>query len=493
MGPGFQTLSTTTLSADPMLMTLDEGDELLWGGNAPARRVMLPWGGSAFNVSALNDDGKTIMKRALEWAAQCSDGGSLLFVVNDASNLSPQEAARKGMIEAWGWIVTPISASADLAKFDTEAATNGVAYISQETLATSLGSKLNGTLIGVVNENKDMLDDFGFATGLSVGGGLPTLNVDPNHYITSTLGTNPVAPYVANDWYQIVDEPVAAGVDPVGTWVESPWTGKPALMTLNKGSQLAGGGAAAGRRVQIPWGSGQGATPVALDSLSDDAKTIMRRALEWASDTGGGGSADTDPPTPDPMIWSKPPQASGSTTIEMMAATAADPSGVAYYFECTAGGGNDSGWQSSATYVDGGLSSGTQYTYRIKARDRSANQNETGWSPEASATTMSNVMYVQDIAMGYRKQGVTYYGQATVWIRSEDGANISGAIVSGDWSGAVGGTSMSTTGSDGKVMLESSGKKNGGTFTFTVTNVTKLEYIYDSGQNEETSDSITAP
>jgi hypothetical protein len=102
-------------------------------------------------------------------------------------------------------------------------------------------------------------------------------------------------------------------------------------------------------------------------------------------------------------------------------------------------------------------------------------------------------MYVQDIAMGYRKQGVTYYGQATVWIRSEDGANISGAIVSGDWSGAVGGTSMSTTGSDGKVMLESSGKKNGGTFTFTVTNVTKLEYIYDSGQNEETSDSITAP
>ena len=27
-----------------------------------------------------------------------------------------------------------------------------------------------------------------------------------------------------------MDEPVAAGVDAVGTWVESPWTGKPALM-----------------------------------------------------------------------------------------------------------------------------------------------------------------------------------------------------------------------------------------------------------------------
>jgi hypothetical protein len=220
----------------------------------------------------------------------------------------------------------------------------------------------------------------------------------------------------------------------------------------------------------------------------------MKRAIEWASDTGAGGSADTDPPTPDPMTWAKPPQASGSTTTGMMATTATDPSGVEYYFECTAGGGNDSGWQLSSTYVDSGLSPGTQYTYRVKARDRSANYNETGWSSEASATTMSNVIYVQDIAMGFgTAPGNKYYGQATVWVRSVEGANISGAIVSGDWSGAVSGTSMGTTGSDGKVMLESPNKKNGGTFTFTVTNVTKLGYVYNSGLNVETSDSITAP
>jgi hypothetical protein len=177
----------------------------------------------------------------------------------------------------------------------------------------------------------------------------------------------------------------------------------------------------------------------------------------------------------------------------MTATTASDPSGVEYYFECIAGGGNDSGWQDSATYADTGLSPVTSYTYRVKARDKSAGQYETGSSAEASATTTSNVIYVQDIAMGYRKQGVSYYGRATVWIRSKDGVNISGAIVSGDWSGAVSGTSMGTTSSDGKVMLESSGKKNGGTFTFTVTNVTKLGYIYDSVENEETSDSITVP
>jgi hypothetical protein len=206
-----------------------------------------------------------------------------------------------------------------------------------------------------------------------------------------------------------------------------------------------------------------------------------------------GGSSDTDPPTPDPMTWASPPTAVDATSITMTATTASDPSGVQYYFECTAGGGNDSGWQDSSTYADSGLSPETLYTYRVRARDRSANYNETGWSPEASATTLSNEIYVYDITMGFRKQGQNYFGQATVWIKGVGGANISGAIVSGDWSGAVSGTSMGNTGSDGKVMLESPGKKKGGTFTVTVTDVTKLGYVYNSSLNVEDSDTIIAP
>jgi len=71
----------------------------------------------------------------------------------------------------------------------------------------------------------------------------------------------------------------------------------------------------------------------------------------------------------------------------MTATTATDTSGVEYYFDCTAGGGNDSGWQDSATYEDTGLSASTQYTYQVRARDKSSNQNATGWSTEKSATT----------------------------------------------------------------------------------------------------------
>jgi hypothetical protein len=96
---------------------------------------------------------------------------------------------------------------------------------------------------------------------------------------------------------------------------------------------------------------------------------------------------DIYPPTPDPMTWATAPNATGTTSISMTATTASDPSGVEYYFMCTAGGGHDSGWQDSATYEDTSLLGETQYTYRVQARDMSANNNETGWSLTLSATT----------------------------------------------------------------------------------------------------------
>jgi hypothetical protein len=102
----------------------------------------------------------------------------------------------------------------------------------------------------------------------------------------------------------------------------------------------------------------------------------------------GAGVIDTDPPTPDPMQWQVLPYASGSRSIAMEAKTASDISGVEYYFTCTSGGGNDSGWQDSPLYEDTGLLPVTLYTYKVQARDKSAGQNETNFSSEASAQTL---------------------------------------------------------------------------------------------------------
>jgi hypothetical protein len=98
---------------------------------------------------------------------------------------------------------------------------------------------------------------------------------------------------------------------------------------------------------------------------------------------------DRTPPNPDSMTWATEPYATGTTSITMIATTATDPSGVEYYFDETSGtsGGSDSGWQDSASFTDTGLNADTTYTYRVQARDKSANQNMTAWSSELSITT----------------------------------------------------------------------------------------------------------
>ena len=69
---GLQTLGETLNFGSlwaPSLAVLEKDSVLYGGGNAWGRRVQLPWGGGTFDVDELNDDGRTIMQRAIEWAA----------------------------------------------------------------------------------------------------------------------------------------------------------------------------------------------------------------------------------------------------------------------------------------------------------------------------------------------------------------------------------------------------------------------------------------
>jgi len=91
------------------------------------------------------------------------------------------------------------------------------------------------------------------------------------------------------------------------------------------------------------------------------------------------GVEDLTPPAPAPT-WLTAPYALSETAIAMVATTAYDENGVEYYFENRSGNGNDSGWQTEPNYTDTGLDPNTEYCYRVKARDRSANGNETEWS-----------------------------------------------------------------------------------------------------------------
>jgi hypothetical protein len=99
---------------------------------------------------------------------------------------------------------------------------------------------------------------------------------------------------------------------------------------------------------------------------------------------------DLTPPQPDPMTWSTVPDANLSNSISMIATTATDACDVEYFFEELTGnpGANSSPWQNNTVYVDTGLDPNTTYTYRVKARDKTSNHNETQFSDPCSATTL---------------------------------------------------------------------------------------------------------
>jgi len=105
---------------------------------------------------------------------------------------------------------------------------------------------------------------------------------------------------------------------------------------------------------------------------------------------------------------------------------------------------------------------------------------------EASSTLD---MYIADITMQKITAGKNVYATATVRVLDESGNPVVGATVYGDWSGSVSGSISGTTDGSGLVVLRSANVKNGGTFTFTVTDVVLDGYAYNP-VHSETSDSI---
>ena len=73
----------------------------------------------------------------------------------------------------------------------------------------------------------------------------------------------------------------------------------------------------------------------------------------------------------------------------MTATTGTDATGpVEYFFDETTGGagGTDSGWQTSASYTDSGLTASTQYSYTVQLRDSVGTPNVGTASSVANAT-----------------------------------------------------------------------------------------------------------
>ena len=67
---GYQELGREADDGEDVLGYFETGDRLEPKKTyAPGRRIKLPWGRVNFDITLLTDDGRTIMKRSIEWAA----------------------------------------------------------------------------------------------------------------------------------------------------------------------------------------------------------------------------------------------------------------------------------------------------------------------------------------------------------------------------------------------------------------------------------------
>ncbi|NVM46722.1 MAG: S8 family serine peptidase [Candidatus Lokiarchaeota archaeon] len=114
-------------------------------------------------------------------------------------------------------------------------------------------------------------------------------------------------------------------------------------------------------------------------------------------------------------------------------------------------------------------------------------------NPESTPT---NTMHIHSIDVSSKTAGPNVNAIVEVTILDKSDSPVEGATVSGVWSEATNDIESGVTGTDGKVSFKSNRVKNpetGTTFTFTVNDVTKSGWIYESSDNTETFDSIIVP
>ena len=99
-------------------------------------------------------------------------------------------------------------------------------------------------------------------------------------------------------------------------------------------------------------------------------------------------------------------------------------------------------------------------------------------------------IFVTNIAMAGKVSRGARSATATVTVKNSRGALVSGAVVSGTWSGAVSRSVTATTSSKGTAVLSSPTSTVAGTFTFTVTGITLNGWVYDPKSNVETTDFV---
>ena len=278
LAPGLQLLGETQDAVStfpPGLAILEAGAELYGGGFAAGRRVQVPWAQGTFDINALNADGRTIMKRAIEWGAGAavSPGYNVLLIVGNDTTLASKDVGYKALMESWGHTVAVLDDGASQANYDTAMAAADVIYASGSALGANMLDKATYTTKGVVNEVPGKIDNFGFSSVKTSTANFDAFSsTDALHYITQPFNGNPVTVFTS-----VLTNPVTGGTLAPDLQNVGEVSGTPSLVTLDAGATGWNGNPVPARRAHLPFTSAE------TTDMTADGKTILQRTIEWAA------------------------------------------------------------------------------------------------------------------------------------------------------------------------------------------------------------------
>ncbi len=286
VAPGLQVLAETFNVGSQWkksMGTLEPGDTLSDGGSATGRRVQLPWGGGTFDINQLNDDGRTIMQRAIEWAEGAGPAPApaynVLMIVGNLT-LSSKDVGYKALIESWGHTVSLIDDGDSQANYDVAMDAADVILASGSAIGSSILDKPTNTTKGMVNEVNGKIDNFGFSSSTSATANFNTFSTtSPTHYITEPFAGNAVTVFTSSLTNPVPGGTLAPDLQNVGEV-----TGTVALGTLDAGATRYDSNPSQGRRAHLPYANAE------TTDMTADGKTILQRTLEWAAGAGAGAA-----------------------------------------------------------------------------------------------------------------------------------------------------------------------------------------------------------
>jgi PKD repeat protein len=188
-----------------------------------------------------------------------------------------------------------------------------------------------------------------------------------------------------------------------------------------------------------------------------------------------------------------PTSGTAPLTVSFVGSNSYDPDGIIASYLWNFGDGTTS----TLSNISHSYSTAGTYNASLTVTDNSGASSTGSLSIVASAVppvTSSKYLKVSSMVTSWvRSSSTTGYASCRIRVLDQSGNAVPSATVNVAVSGLVSGTATATTNNNGYVTIKSSRLSSSlkGTITFTVTNLSRTGYTYDSTKNTLTSSSLT--